>query len=347
MYDYLFVTHLPSFYKVNLYNELAKRLKIFVIFVASASAMRTDDFVSTNIQFDHQILFNGNFEERPKFKTALMLFQMVSRLDFNMAVVAGWDLCEFWAVVLTHSKSRNAIYVESTIAESTTIGLKSVVKKLFVSRIGTAFPSGEMHRQLLKALGFFGKVYPTGGVGIFDRQERRFQVRASAERFLYVGRLAPEKNLKMLVEVFNELPHLHLTVVGSGPLQQDLESTACGNVRFLSHVPNHQISGVYQSHDIFVLPSLREPWGLVVDEALYYGLPVIVSTNVGCHTELVNEGITGLTFNPVSKDGLKEAIVTLAEPAVFQRMSAAVTDIDFNQRDEAQISAYVEASELR
>lgn len=341
MYDYLFITHLPSFYKVNLYNQLAKRLRIYVVFVASSSAIRTDDFVGKNICFEHKILFGGNFECRPVLFNILKLLIVLLRTKFCKVVVNGWDLLEFWIAILTNKKCRNALVIESTIVESSCTGIKSLLKKYFVSRVGTAFPSGNLHLELLEALGFNGSNYLTRGVGIFNRRIHQRIPHKFTATFLYIGRLSDEKNLKLLVEVFNELPSLKLTIVGSGPLDTDLKRAALANTVFKPHVPNNEIGDIYLSHDIFILPSKSEPWGLVVEEALYYGLPVIVSTNVGCHTELVQEGKTGLKFHPASKSSLMEAVRRAAAPEVYHCMRKQVEMVDFNKRDEEQIMAYI------
>ncbi len=341
MYDYLFVTHLPSFYKVNLYNRLAERLRIYVVFVASSSAIRTSDFIGKDIRFEHEILHQGDFEFRPKIYNIAKLLKILFNLKSHKVVVGGWDLIEFWVAVLINNKARNALVVESTVSESSTTGLKLRVKFFFVSRISTAFPSGMLHQLLLKALGFKGTSYLTKGVGIFNRQSYPKVPREFASSFLYVGRLSREKNLQLLVEAFRELPHLKLTITGSGPLEKELRRLASDNVAFRAHVPNHEIADVYLTHDIFILPSLSEPWGLVVEEALYYGLPVIVSTHVGCHTELVKEGDNGLTFDPCSKGNLIKAIQLVSMPEVYHRMRKKVEVTDLNKRDEEQLMAYM------
>jgi glycosyltransferase involved in cell wall biosynthesis len=341
MYDYLFITHLPSFYKVNLYNQLAKRLKIYVIFLASSSAIRTDDFIGRDIGFEHAILHRGNFESRPKIYNIAKLLKILFRIQFRTAVVSGWDLGEFWITALINNKARNALVVESTITESSTTGLKLIAKKYFVSRISTAFPSGQLHQQLLETLGFNGASYLTKSVGIFDRQIHAKKTREFASSFLYVGRLSHEKNLLLLVEAFNDLPHFKLSIVGSGPLEGELKQIAHENITFSAHVPNKEISSIYLTHDVLILPSLSEPWGVVVDEALYYGLPVIVSTHVGCHTELVIEGETGFKFDPHNKRNLIEVIQRVSVPEIYRQMQKKVEAIDFNERDEQQLMAYL------
>ena len=70
MYDYVIVTHIPAFYKVNLYNELAQKLNIFVVFIASNTAeKRADDFVGLeDVKFNYEVLHNGNFQRKNVFQ---------------------------------------------------------------------------------------------------------------------------------------------------------------------------------------------------------------------------------------------------------------------------------------
>ena len=344
MYDYLFVTHLPAFYKVNLYNELATRLRIFVVFVAASSNIRTTDFVSERCNFDHTILFSGDFESRPKLYCLTKLLFILFRKKFHMVAVGGWDLPEFWLAVITCKKSRNAVVVESIVSETSTGALRLLAKKKFVSLTSIAFPSGGLHQQLLTFLGFIGTSYQTGGVGLFPRKSYATIPREFSASFLFVGRLSKEKNLQFLVEVFNSLPLLKLTIVGSGPMAEELALIAHNNITFVAHVPNQDICEMYLAHDIFILPSTREAWGLVVDEALHYGLPVIVSRNVGCHTVLVSEGVTGFTFDPHDKQSLVNVLSRASDPECYYKMKKSVQEIDFSLRDGDQLMSYVEAS---
>lgn len=68
------------------------------------------------------------------------------------------------------------------------------------------------------------------------------------------------------------------------------------NIRFLGHVPNDSLPEIYERHDVFILPSRYEPWGLVVEEALFRGLPVIASDKVGSAADMVAALETGAVF---------------------------------------------------
>jgi glycosyltransferase involved in cell wall biosynthesis len=132
---------------------------------------------------------------------------------------------------------------------------------------------------------------------------------------LYVGRLSPEKNLLLLLEAFQklsqELPNCILKLVGEGPERKDLESAVARlglakRVVFVGGLTGSLLFGEYTHATCLVLPSSSEPWGLVVNEALSFGCPVVVSDRCGCVPELVLEGTTGFKFRTFDATDLEE-----------------------------------------
>jgi glycosyltransferase involved in cell wall biosynthesis len=340
-YDYVFVTHLPAFYKVNLYAEIAKHCRVFVIFIAEGALQRTQDFVGNLKDLDHVILQNGAFEKRNKIKSLYKLFTTLRQIEARMIVLGGWDLIECWALAFTTRKSKNALALESSIHESKQTAVAKLIKKLFLSRMGSVFASGEPHRALLKALNYKNKIYTTLGVGIFRTGKKSVLHRAFQGKFLFVGRLAPEKNIERLLDVFRHLPQFTLTLVGQGQLYEKLQQRCPSNVFLKGYVPNTELHQIYHAHDIFILPSLKEPWGLVVEEALYYGLPVIVSQRVGCAQDWIEEYQVGSVFDPVDNHAIEEAILWSASH--YHVLCDQIKQIDFSKRDHRQVQQYLEA----
>jgi len=337
-YDKVFITHLPAFYKVNLYNEIAKKIKIFVIFIAAGSAIRPADFTQGAIEFDHVILSNKTFETRKKLKNCYLLFKVWCSLKYGRIVLGGWDLPEYWLMAFLSRKKFNALACESSIYESSTQNWKVWIKKLFLSRIHAVYCSGTPHQQLLKKLRFKGQMKMTKGVGVFRYQPRLMKNTPFTGKFLYVGRLAPEKNLTLLMDAFKQLPRYTLTMVGQGPLEAQLKNRASSNIRFVPYVANAALASWYQEHDVFILPSLKEPWGLVVEEAIYYGLPVLISTHVGCAKEIVEDWQAGFSFDPKNAGSLLEVIERVQ--AEYDRVCKNIKNISFSNRDKWQIAQY-------
>lgn len=340
-YDYIFVTHLPAFYKVNLYHHIAKQCRVLVIFIANGSSLRKQDFLGELHDLDYIILNEGPFEKRNRLKSVVKLLKVLRQVQSRFFVLGGWDLIECWLIALMFAKQHNTLALESSISESPYQGWRGLIKRLFLRRIQTVFASGEPHRALLEALKYQGKILTTGGVGIFHYTKKVILNRAFQGRFLYVGRLSPEKNIERLLAVFRQLPQFSLTIVGHGPLMETLQKACPENVRLAGYIENNQLGDCYSAHDIFILPSLKEPWGLVIEEALYYGLPIVASKNVGCAIDWVEHYQVGALFDPLNNHAIEEAILWVASH--YGVLCDQIQQIDFSQRDERQVKQYIEA----
>jgi glycosyltransferase involved in cell wall biosynthesis len=116
---------------------------------------------------------------------------------------------------------------------------------------------------------------------------------------LYVGRLAGEKRVDVLIEALRRLStkrsDIGLVIVGGGPERERLERLAQGMpyVYFAGFQDKSDLPKYFAVADIFVLPSECEPWGLVVNEAMASGLPVIATRKVGAARDLIVEGENG------------------------------------------------------
>ncbi len=118
---------------------------------------------------------------------------------------------------------------------------------------------------------------------------------------LFVGRLSPEKGLPVLLEALRRVQlgglGATLNVVGDGPARGEYEALRARHglhgVEFLGFRQQTELPAFYVASDLLVVPSVSEPWGLVVNEAMACGLPVICSENVGAAYDLVEDGVTG------------------------------------------------------
>jgi len=341
MYNYIIVTHIPAFYKVNLYNELAKKLKILVIFIASnTSEKRADDFITLKkANFEYKVLFDGNFQDRNILRNINKLKQILKDINYKRLLISGWDLKEFWYLVFTNSKAKNCLALESTINESRVDGVRGLIKKIFLSRISIVFASGKLHVKLLDALKYLGKIKVTKGVGIINKPNFIPVKKEYQKKFLYIGRLAKVKNLEVLITIFNDLEDYKLTIIGAGEDEKYLKSIANKNIIFLGAIENKDIKNHFKENDIFILPSISEPWGLVVEEALYFGLPVIISSNCGS-CELIKNGVNGYIADVYNTNQLKGMIIKL-DNEKYQEFLDGVKKYSIDKKDALQIGNYL------
>ena len=137
--------------------------------------------------------------------------------------------------------------------------------------------------------------------------------------FVYVGRLSEEKNLTRLLDAYASYKSLGggwgLRIVGDGPMKATLAPVAerIGGVEMRGWVGYEDLPDVLADSTALVLPSVYEPWGLVANEAMAAGLPVLVSRRCGCYPELCREGLNGFGFEPDSVESLVGAMGRISD----------------------------------
>jgi glycosyltransferase involved in cell wall biosynthesis len=139
-----------------------------------------------------------------------------------------------------------------------------------------------------------------------------------------VGRLIKEKNLYRLFEAYaayarTETRPWSLVICGDGPERQQLQNFATRlpnqlikNILFYGHIKQPEIIDFYSYASCFVLPSISESWGLVVNEAMACSLPVMISNQCGCAADLVVNGCNGWSIDPTDCSQLTELMIKMS-----------------------------------
>jgi glycosyltransferase involved in cell wall biosynthesis len=225
---------------------------------------------------------------------------------------------------------------------ATPIGLRSifrdVLRRGWISHSDGLLYIGHSNRQAYVAYGaderqLFPTPYSVDVDAISDAVRRaadnrrelraRWSVPEQATVVLFVGKLTPRKHPEALLHIAAKSPDLHFVVAGSGPLEDllvaEAKRTCSSNVSFLGFVNQSQLPDVYALSDIFVMPSEREPWGLVLNEAMAARLPAVVSRDVGAVPDLIIEGETGFTFPMGDWDAMAALVRRLATDVQLRR----------------------------
>lgn len=149
---------------------------------------------------------------------------------------------------------------------------------------------------------------------------RRFQLDDRIV-FVTVASLIPRKGIDHLLSSWGMVPkslrdRASLLIVGEGPERERLvrmaEASAVDNVRFLGHLPAREVADCLAAADVFVLPTLEDVWGLVVNEAMATGLPVLCSKYAGS-SELVHDSEDGFVFDPFDHATLCRLLIRMIE----------------------------------
>lgn len=339
-YDFVFLTNTPSFYKLNLCNEISKTHKVLIVLYGyGTEAVNTVLNNGEKYYFDYAFIHTGDSNKRNKFITFINLISLIRHIKYRKILYSGWMSLEYNIFSFISPRSKNVIICESSIWDVSLNGIKGWIKRMIIWRMSAALPSGKPHKALFDSIGFKGKINVTGSVGIFNKGEKHLTHKNNPLRYIYVGRLIDVKNVSLLIKVFNANGK-SLTIVGTGELEEELKSIANSNIIFKGFIDNNKLGEIYQNHDVFILPSFSETWGLVVEEAIYWGLPVIVSDRVGCSIDMVKDLKTGIIFQSQNYDSLQNAIETMEEN--YDNYKLYVDAVNFTERDKNQIDAYLD-----
>lgn len=275
-----------------------------------------------------------SWREASKVKLSRMLWQKLSQLDPEVVLVPGYyTLPGLTAAMWTRRHNRvSVLMTESTEHDHMRSAWKEKAKSLLIRKLfDWAVTGGAAHVRYLRALKFpedrIGSFYDV--IGNDKLRDAVSCIRAASDEaahnlpkkyFLYVGRLAEEKNLDGLLGAWSEYRRRggtrSLVIVGDGPeatkLRVQAEASGFGSdIHFEGHKSSRELWPYFAFAYALVLPSTREPWGLVVNEAMAAALPVLVSSRCGSAQSLVEHGVNGYIFEPEQTELLTAQLLAI------------------------------------
>jgi len=296
-------------------------------------------------KYPYRLIAEGSYQDIPRLRLIWVLFWSTLTSPADIVVLAGYHKIEYWAQLAAARVrgKRVMVFCDSTSRDRPRRTFKSLLKRQFFRRCDGFFCYGQRSRDYLLS-------YRVPPANVFIRCQaaalphdydasRALRNRLGLLRsggpptVLFVGRFAPEKNLPALLEAFRKLRDESsacvLALVGDGPERAALEAIVTrlalnDAVTFPGALSGEALYDSYAGATCLVLPSLSEPWGLVVNEALSFGCPVVVSDRCGCVPELVVEGVTGFSFAAADVESLATAMaraieMTREDPSTSER----------------------------
>ncbi|ODS84694.1 MAG: hypothetical protein ABS46_02900 [Cytophagaceae bacterium SCN 52-12] len=327
-------------YKSKLFEEIHRNLSerypraVFRVvqiglYESSRRSMQSED--AGGYDYPYQLLFRESLD-RISFPTRLKALLAAYR-EFRpdvLNITGYYDWAQILLMCLAKAGGVKVVLSsESSAADHNRSPLRETVKRWIVNRADAFFCFGTTSVEYLKRLGVPEKKITVRNAAVIDdrriREEflhARLTARKHSPAFIFVGRLAEEKNLKLLLEAYRRAKSQSpvpwgLMLVGDGPMKNEItdyvEKERLEGVTITGGVSWLEVPRWLSLADVLILPSYSEPWGLVVNEALVCGLPVIVSEKCGCAGDLVEAGKNGYLFDPYNADELAAHMVRFME----------------------------------
>ena len=322
------VTEIPAPYRIPLFNALAERVDLLLLFLAAEDPRRSFyNLLEHEWGFEYEMLPGRSV--RPGGRWLVLTHGLGGRLRRfapDAVGVGGWNQPAF-VRALAYAKLRRIpilSWVESTARdERSGRATLEFAKRAFVGAYDGFFVPGQASYDYVRSFGVAPEriaIAPNAVDATVFAGPR--EDGDGTMRFLYVGRLDPEKGLDVLLRAFEDVQG-ELVLVGSGRAEAELRAGASDRVRFTGALPRDEVAAWYRRADAFVLPSRSEPWGMVLNEAASAGLPLVATEGVGAAHELVEDGVNGFRVPVGDAQALAAALRRLADDDAFRAAAGA------------------------
>ena len=321
-----------STYRLTLFNALASRLKkddsMLVLQYAATEKRRLflQESLNSLIRHPYHLVYEGSYDDLSILRRSIVTLRYSVFFSFDIVVLTGYASIESWIMLFISKILRRKVLlaVDSSEFEFNPTSKLNLLKKFFLYFTDGALAYGKSSENLLKRLGYTSSIaHPFHCVSedyyLYDQDLVVDQKKSAAEfgfMFIYVGRLSIEKGLLDLIESFSVAfgvrRDIFLRIIGAGPLQKECElkikELNVSNISLEGPLVTQDLTKVYAQANCLVLPSTLEPWGLVVNESLCLGTPVVVSNKCGCVPDLVELNKNAISFKAADRMDLQNAL---------------------------------------
>ena len=334
------VHNIISPYRVPVFNALAKKrdvdLTVFFLSESARNRQWNTRLYKKHMHFKYKILNNTKiifpFKEPVEYIINFTIFHELAKKKYDVVITSGW--ADFACQIIPFLKNvyhyKFILWAGSTKDEPSlqrTLTLPLVKKIVIAADHIVAYGSkakdylislGASTRKISSTVNAVDVAYFKKQAKLMKRQKlarvrKQYSLLDVKRSVLYVGQFIERKNVEMLIKAMSllKVPDVTLILLGYGPRKKiylQLAKKMDVDIRVINHVELENIPNIYSLSDVLVLPSREEVWGLVVNEAMAVGLPVIVSNKSGCINDLIFEGKNGFSFHHDNEKELAEKI---------------------------------------
>lgn len=299
----LVISSYPAPYRVGVFQELDTFYQLDVFF----------EFIEDQSRSPEWFVRNGNFHvlNTPEAKEAFA-WSLQHLKDYDLVLAYDYNNKNAGKVIRRCIRKAVPYCINCDGAFIRRNWLKDTVKRFYISHAAACFASGRFAQEYFLHYGALpGRIYRHRFTSLKEedlarkplsereKQAKRAELGLSEKRMvLSIGQFIPRKGFDVLLEAWKELDaSFQLVLIGGGEQEEDyrkiIEREGLKNVVLKGFLKKDQVYACYQMAELFVLPTREDIWGLVINEAMACGLPVVSTDHCIAAMELVEEGEGG------------------------------------------------------
>ena len=322
----IIITEIPSHYRLPVFNKIAmnKNISLFVIYLKENIRGRSWNIMWNLNKFDYAILKSLHITRADGAQKYISygLVKILKQKKPDVIICDGYNhTASIQALIFSRkNKIRCLLRSESNDYDRrNNYFFVELYKRFMVKNFSGFIASGLSSKQYLKSLGANKNdiwIAPDSVENNWYERKKNHNP-DNITKFLFVGRIMEHKGIFNLIKAFGSLDNetlneVHLTFIGDGDkideLKNEIRKTQLENVTIVDFLQPKVLAKEYSKHDVFIMPTLSDPWGLVVNEAMASGLPIICSDRAGSARDLVISKWNGYTYDGSDFLSLKSII---------------------------------------
>jgi Glycosyltransferase len=337
----LFLTNIPSPYKMDFFNELGRVCDLSVLFERKNAENRNDIWLQKKAEHFQAIYLKGRVIG-DDHALCPEVGKYIKKRAYDRIVIGQYSSPTSMLAILLMKIKSISYYISTDggiLKEDNPI--KRAVKRFFMRGAKGYFSPGQASDRYLCGYGANEKHisrYPFTSVWEKDilaeqlakeqKAEIRERIGMRGEKIiLSVGQFIYRKGYDVLLEAAEKInPQVGIYLVGGKPTSEYLQfihNNHMNNIYFTEFMQKDKLAEYYMAADIFVLPTREDIWGLVINEALAYGLPVITTDKCNSGLELLKDGLAGQIVKVNDAVELRRAINAMLADDEELRYAAA------------------------
>jgi glycosyltransferase involved in cell wall biosynthesis len=357
----VFLTDIPTPYIIEVMRELSLKVDLFCLFCAESAGRGMNWNLERKLEFPHFVIGGLRIKrhaDTTDYYISPRIFWRLLRARPDVIISGGFSIPTVYAHLyckLTGAKL--IIYSDGTPAYERNLGwLQHAARKVLVPRVSAFIAKSRPAAARFEELGAKGRIFlaphTTNLTPLLAIGAKRDWSGRGELRLLSVGRLIRRKGIQHLIQALAGMRPVRrpvsLTIVGSGPEEAELkalvQSSGARGIRFAGFVDQDELPAYYSEADVFVFPTLDDPFGIVLLEAAASGLALIASVRAGATLDLVKHGENGLVFDPQDEHVLAEHIAALADsPELVRDLGRAAYNAAQSRTPDRTAEKYVAA----
>ena len=358
----LYTTNIPSPYRVDFFNELGRYVDLTVAYERESANTRNIQWLSEKAVNYKAIFMKGRpIGDDTAFCPEIIPLIFKGKFDriiigayYTATGILATELLRLFKIPFSFSGDGGFEHKENIIKRGIKNHLQSGGEMYFSpSRYSdqVLYNAGYRKEQIKRYV--FTSVREKDIIKQPVTMKEKRQIRRKLgipekKMLLGVGRLLELKGWDTLLDLAERFaPDTGIYIVGGNPIGTCYEKYTCmntTNTHFIEFKQKAELAEYYMAADVFVFPSHKEAWGLVVNEAMAYGLPVVTTKTCVAGSELVEDGKNGYLFTAKKREELFHKLdVILSDQTLSLSMAKASLDKIHNYTIENMVKDYLRA----